>query len=353
MPSTSRRSAGSSRYTDALWQTLGSRLSSIPRLHWLLLLILLPWQQTNAAEPDVETFFTGIAHLRAKVPEAASSADKLGTERQGTAIVIGGDGLLVTVGYLVLHASEVLLHFQSGAVVEAQVVAQDPASGLALLRAKLPDGTLALATGRSDQLEIGQRLIAIDHRGRDYAGAVELVEIEPFNGAHEFYLEHSLRTAPLRRHFSGAALIDRDSRLLGIGAFGLGQISNKNPQAGAGNLFIPIERLMVAIADMLVYGYASTSNRPWIGISITAEDGLVVTDTHPHGPARAAGIMAGDELIAIDNYRIHDPADFYHRFWQDVSIGQSATLLLARERQLFDAQVTTINALEQLECKAC
>jgi S1-C subfamily serine protease len=342
------------RVTLAFFDLIGNDLSFPLTARWLLIILLFVSLPTRAAEPDVNTFLSGIATLRATVPDTASSAVRLGTSREGTAIVIGGDGLLVTIGYLVLHASEVKLRFQSGANATAQVIAHDVASGLALLRAELPPDTLPLDTGRSQRLDPGQRLIAIDHRGSEYAAAVEFVSAQPFSGASEYYLERTIRTTPVRQHISGAALIDRDARLVGIGAFGLAQVADDFQPATAGNLFVPIDRLMAAIGEMLIDGHSSASSRPWLGVSVAVENGaLVISDTHRDGPASAAGIMKGDELIAIDRYRIREPEGFYQHFWHQYAAGQSLNVLLARDRQLIDVPVTAINALEQLECKAC
>ncbi len=285
------------------------------------------------------------------MPATAASAASLGTERQGSAIVIGGDGLLVTAAYLVLHARDITLYFQSGEAVPASVIAHDIASGLALLRADLPNGTLALEIGTASAAIVGQRLLAVDYRGRTAAGAVELVSRAPFSGAAEYFLADALRTTPVRQHFSGAALIDRESRLLGIGAYGVASVEDNAPRSPAGNLFIPIDELIDVMGELLIHGHSSASERPWLGLSVDAD--LLVVGTDPAGPSRYADIRPGDEIIAIDNQRVRRRDQLYQKLWNNTQIGQSVPLLLARDDQLITVSVRTINAQEQTKCKAC
>lgn len=320
------------------------------RLACRLSILMLLWAAALAAEPVVDDFMTGIVRLQADVPAAAPSAGTLGTERLGTAILIGGDGLLVTMAYLVRHAAQVQLQFSNGQTAVARVVAEDVSNGLALLRAVTPDGALALRIGSSSRLAPGQRLVAVDYRGSDHAAAVQMVSRAPFYGSAEYYLRDPLRTTPLRRSFSGAALLDADARLLGIGAFGLAAIEGQSSPAG--NLFVPIDDLTAALAQMLINGHSDAAIRPWLGLAIDADD-MTVSEVRPHGPARIADIHVGDEIIAIDNYRVPSLADLYRRLWTEVDIGQSVELLLARSGQLVTTTIKTISAVEQIECEIC
>ena len=105
----------------------------------------------SAEAPDAERFFQSIVKVRARaVPNARSSAT-LGQEREGTGVVIGDDGLIVTVGYLIVEADEVSLVDQQGRVLPARVVAYDHATGLGLVRAIVPLAAPPLPLGESAQ----------------------------------------------------------------------------------------------------------------------------------------------------------------------------------------------------------
>ena len=75
--------------------------------------------------------------------EDARSIQTLGRERQGSGILIGDDGLVLTIGYLILEADHVDLVTANGRRVPARVVAYDLASGFGLVQ--------ALAPGRGDR----------------------------------------------------------------------------------------------------------------------------------------------------------------------------------------------------------
>ena len=77
-----------------------------------------------------------VVRLYAKVRPEARLAETLGTERAGSGVVIDGNGLILTIGYLILEASEVTVSGEDGVSVPADVVAYDHDTGLGLVRAK-------------------------------------------------------------------------------------------------------------------------------------------------------------------------------------------------------------------------
>ena len=56
----------------------------------------------NTSSQDVIKAVVGISAL---IPEDARTAEHLGTVRSGSGVVIDGDGLVLTIGYLILEAS--------------------------------------------------------------------------------------------------------------------------------------------------------------------------------------------------------------------------------------------------------
>ncbi len=92
----------------------------------------------KSASPDTERFFRSIFKVRVRaVPNARSSAT-LGQEREGTGVVIGDDGLVVTIGYLIVEADEVSL-----------VDLQGPRASRARRRLRPCDGAGSRARGRA------------------------------------------------------------------------------------------------------------------------------------------------------------------------------------------------------------
>ena len=71
------------------------------------------------------------------IPDARSSAT-LGTEREGTGVVIGDNGLILTIGYLIVEAEDVSIVDSKGRTLSARVVGYDHATGFGLLRTIAP-----------------------------------------------------------------------------------------------------------------------------------------------------------------------------------------------------------------------
>ena len=87
---------------------------------------------------DAERLFGAIVKVSTRaVPEARSNAT-LGREREGTGVVIGKDGLVLTIGYLIVEADDVKVTDARGRTLPAQVVGYDHNSGFGLVRTMLP-----------------------------------------------------------------------------------------------------------------------------------------------------------------------------------------------------------------------
>ena len=106
-------------------------------------------------ESRMQEAVRAVVGVVAQVPETARSARTLGTERQGSGVVIGSDGLIVTVGYLILEATRVVVTSATGDEVEAQVVAYDYDTGFGLLRAKFAERVRAIEFASSKEIKDG------------------------------------------------------------------------------------------------------------------------------------------------------------------------------------------------------
>ena len=96
---------------------------------------LAPHPRQEEVSFNLDQALSSVLRLEATVPTEAFSAGTLGTERQGNAVVISNDGLVVTIGYLVMDADSVTLIGPGGVQSPAAVVGYHFESGLALVRA--------------------------------------------------------------------------------------------------------------------------------------------------------------------------------------------------------------------------
>ncbi len=279
---------------------------------------------------DLDAAFDSLVQLRAEVPEDAFTAQILGTERIGNGVVIREDGLVLTIGYLITEASAIWLNTNRGAVVAGYALAYDQPTGFGLVQ---PLGRLrapALARGCAASCRIGEDVIVAAHGGRAHALKAKVIEKREFAGYWEYVLDEAVFTAPAHPHWSGAALIGGDGRLLGIGSLMVQeQVGGRTVQ---GNMMVPIDLLEPILEDLLALGRAKGPARPWLGLYATEIKGhVVVSGLAGGGPAERAGMKAGDLVIEVAGERFAGLADLFRRIWRLGPAGVEVPLTLARE----------------------
>ena len=289
---------------------------------------------------DLDLILASVVVLQAEVPPDAYTAKALGTERLGNGVVIGPDGLVLTIGYLITEAEEVTLIANDGRRIPAHVLGYDGVTGFGLVHALEPLKLPALPLGDSRRMRRDDAIILAGGGGRAHAVAGKVLARQPFAGYWEYLLDEALFTAPGHPHWSGAALIGPSGALMGVGSLQMQQ------QAAGGrpeliNMCVPIE-LLPPILDDLSRGRAAHPPRPWLGVFChDAEEGVVVMDVSTDGPAARAEIRRGDTILAVGDVEIGDLADFYTALWSLGDAGVTAPLKLRRERDVFDIQVRT------------
>ncbi len=167
---------------------------------------------------DLGRALDSVVALRAEIPEDAFTAAILGTERVGNGVVIRDDGLVLTIGYLIVEAESVWLTANDGTLVAAHPLAYDFATGFGLVQPLGPFARTALARGSSATMAPGDEVIAIGHGGRAHALKTQVFAKREFAGPWEYLIDDALFTTPPHPEWSGAALVGDDGRLVGIGS---------------------------------------------------------------------------------------------------------------------------------------
>lgn len=303
-------------------RSLGSAVRVITSL--VLLIIAVP-AQTMAQEVG-EASIRGIVEVKAIIPRDARTAGSLGTEREGTGVVIDHSGLVVTIGYLILEASEVTVTGADGDAVPATILAYDHESGFGLIRANQSLGVSPISLGNSSTLRPMQPLLVVSHAGEFDATGVYLVDRREFAGYWEYLLEDALFTSPPHAQFGGAALIDQEGRLVGIGSLFVND-AGRQPRTVPGNMFVPIDGLKPIMGDLLSRGRRAEPGRPWLGLTMEEHRGRVfVTRVAPDGPGEAAGIQPNDVILGIDGVAVGGLGDLYRKLWSRGDAGVAVPL---------------------------
>ena len=108
--------------------------------------------------------------LRATVPTDAFTADTLGTERAGNGVIIRGNGLILTIGYLITEADTIWLTLNDGRSVPGHVLGYDQETGFGLVQALAKLDMPALEIGQSAAASLGERVVVGGAGGRPAFG---------------------------------------------------------------------------------------------------------------------------------------------------------------------------------------
>jgi S1-C subfamily serine protease len=310
---------------------------------------LAAWRATNGIPSPSEPPLDAVVKLSIRAVEGARTADSLGSEREGTGIVIDDRGLILTIGYLVLEAASVLVIGGDNKPYPAAVVGFDHATGFGLLRAKPAPPCTPVELGDSDALEVLQGLVVAGHAGAGGVTGAALVSRRRFTGWWEYMIDGALFTAPPRYEHSGAALFDDRGRLVGIASLWVSDALNEGV-AFPGNMFVPINLLKPLLPELATRGRRSGAGRPWLGLNSEQVDGhVVISRVLPGSPAELAGLRRGDVILGVGGDSIGGQSDFYERLWQGTQPGGDVTLHIVRDKAVKHIIVQTGDRLDYLQ----
>ncbi len=297
---------------------------------------------------DLERALGALVLLRVEVPEDAFTAQILGTERLGNGVVIGEDGLILTIGYLVTEASSIWITTAQGAVLAGHPLAYDQATGFGLVMPLGRLGAPPLARGSAARARVGDDVMVAGHGGRAHALKAQLFDKREFAGYWEYVLDEALFAAPAHPQWGGTALIGADGRLLGIGSLLVEE--KHNDKAVQGNMFVPVDLLEPILDDLVKRGRSRRAARPWLGM-YTTEIGakLVVAGLASGGPADRAGVKLGDVVVGVAGEPPQGLADLFRRVWALGPAGVEVPLTVARSGKRQDMRLATIDRTDFLK----
>jgi S1-C subfamily serine protease len=291
---------------------------------------------------DLARALDAVVAMRIEVPEDAFTASILGTERVGNGVVINDDGVVLTIGYLITEAESIWLTTHGGSVVPGHALAYDQVTGLGLV---LPLGRLdlrPLPRTSVSSAALDDDVFVIGNGGRGHALRARVFARREFAGYWEYLLDEALFTTPPHPEWSGAALLDANGRLAGIGSLFVQEADGDDVVKG--NMFVPSELIDPILEDLLRTGRANRDPRPWLGI-YTAEtkEGIAIQGLAHGGPAERAGVKIGDIVHDVAGAPVGGLADFYRSVWRRGPAGADVPLTLAREGKLKDITVRSVD----------
>jgi len=304
------------------------------------LLGVLSSSPVNAADWDsVDELLTAVVGIHATVPAQARTADSLGKERVGSGVLIDSNGLIVTIGYLILEAEQVEIVLPGGELVPVKLLAYDYETGFGLLRASADVNIRPMELGSSAGLTPGEKMLIASYGGFQTVRPAMFTGEREFAGYWEYLLEDALFTVPPYPRFGGAALITPSGKLIGIGSLAVGDAIT-GEQMVPGNMFLPIDRLKSVLGDLLTDGRSSGPRKPWLGIyTVEVEGGLLVQRVADDGPAMAAGIEPGDIITATGGNSVVSMADFYRKVWAQGEPGDMISITVIKGTDVYELAI--------------
>jgi S1-C subfamily serine protease len=332
---------------------------------WLapLLLVALPalgaapTAAPTPAPPDASVYqhLVDAAHavvaIKVRALPNARSAATLGSERLGSGVLFAPHGLVLTIGYLVLEADEVQVTTTKGRTVPAVVVAYDHATGFGIVRPLGPLEVKPIALGTSSTVDALDRLLVVAAGGDESLSVTTVVSKRQFAGYWEYLIDNAIFTSPPRPDFGGAALIDKEGNLVGIGSLFVMDAMTPGERL-PGNMFVPIDLLKPILEEMVSTGRQKGGVRPWIGVNSLEEDGrLKVMRVSADSPAERAGITPGDIILGLSGEKVERLPDFYQRLWATGAPGVEITLKVLKGTEVRDVKVRSIDRFDNIRKK--
>lgn len=255
-------------------------------------------------------------------------------EGYGSGVIIRADGMILTNAHVVGAARTVEVSLADGRTLAGTVLGRDPALDVAVVRVP-GTGLPAASIGNSDELQVGQRAIAIGNPigfARSVTtGVVSALNRNAGRGTYETFIQTDAAISPGN---SGGPLLDSRGTVIGINS-----VVVRAPGSEGLGFAIPINAAMEMANQVLTTG---TYRRAYVGVNLGDLDpevarqyrlpissGAIITAIAPDSPGAAAGLRAGDVITRIDQTPIASSGDLL-RVLRTRRPGDTVRLTLAR-----------------------
>jgi len=267
-------------------------------------------------------------------------------EGVGSGIIVDGKGFILTNNHVVDEAQKLKITLKDSNVFDGEVIGTDEVTDLAVLKVDSKEALPVAQLGNSDQLKIGQVVVAIGNPfGLAGGPTVTAGIVSALNRSLQFEagaLALIQTDAAINPGNSGGPLINTNGEVIAIN-------TAKIPYAQGIGFAVPVNTARVIMKDLIENG--KVTNRPWIGIAsiritrqlaqyyrLPTNEGVFVAQVEPQSPADYADLRKGDIVESIDGKKITDPAQMSSTI-RKRSINEKITMTINRYGRRFDCQV--------------
>ena len=267
-------------------------------------------------------------------------------EGVGSGIIVDGKGFILTNNHVVDEAQKLRITLKDGNVFNGVVVGTDEVTDLAVVRVDSKEALPFARLGNSDQLKIGEIVIAIGNPfGLTGGPTVTAGIVSALNRSLQFEsgaLELIQTDAAINPGNSGGPLVNTNGEVIGIN-------TAKMPYAQGIGFAVPVNTARIIVKDLMESGRITT--RPWIGIAtikitrqlaqyyrLPTNDGVLIAQVESQSPADYADLRKGDIVEAIDGRKITDPSQMSSNI-RKRSINEKIIMTINRYGRRFDCQI--------------
>ncbi len=264
----------------------------------------------------------------------------------GSGFVIDPSGIVITNNHVIGEANDITVNFNDGTKLKAEVVGKDPKTDIAVLRVKSDKPLKFVKFGDDQAARVGDWVVAIGNPfGFDSsvsAGILSARNRRINSGPYDNFIQTD---AAINRGNSGGPLFNMNGEVIGINT---AIISPSGGSIGIG-FAVPATTAVPVIEQLRNFG---ETRRGWLGVRIQEVDdsiaetlglgrvrGALVAGVDDRGPAKPAGIEAGDVILRFDGREVKDSREL-PRIVANTSVGKAVDVVVFRKGKEETLKVT-------------
>ena len=266
---------------------------------------------------------------------------------QASGFIVSPDGYILTNGHVVKDMTEIKVILDDEKEFDAKVIGSDPNTDIALI--KIDGKNLPfLKLGNSDDLEVGQRVVAIGNPlGLQASLTVGVVSAKGRNNLDLSHIEDCIQTdAAINRGNSGGPLLNLKAEVIGMNT---AIVTSMATGGYMGIGFAIPSNLLKAVKDDLKE--SGSFNRGYIGVVLQQIDdnlaqafnlnkaqGALVAEVSKDSPAEKGGLKSGDIILKYNGTDVTNIASLRYAIAL-MKPGSKVTLAILRQGRPMDVTV--------------
>ncbi|MGD0642546.1 MAG: Do family serine endopeptidase [Roseiarcus sp.] len=268
------------------------------------------------------------------------------TSSLGSGFVIDPSGIVITNNHVVGDANDIVVIFTDGRKLKAKIIGKDPKVDVAVLKVESDKPLKTVKFGDSDKMRVGDGVMAVGNPfglGETVtAGIISARNRNIDSGPYDDFLQTD---ASINKGNSGGPLFNMQGEVIGINT---AILSPSGGSIGIG-FATPSASVMPVIDQLEKY---HETRRGWLGVRIQPVDdaiaeglglgstrGALVAGVDEHGPAKPAGLLAGDVIVKFDGKDIKESRDL-PRMVAGLPVGKEVEVVVVRKGQEITKTVT-------------